>query len=130
MSPRKNFFSFKIKWGEGRKKTNKLRLATNPQVLKFSAPSQKVAHCVTQMKVLVVCPVGGAEKAGGLHHYLLTRLHTHTHTHTHLMPFSMNWGKFQTNLPRLSHPVLSQFIPGASKREGEGEGEEEEESCC
>ncbi len=50
----------------------------------------------------VVYPVGGKQEAGGLLRYLLT----HLRTHTCLMPFSLNWGKFQTNLLRLSHPVL------------------------
>lgn len=47
------------------------------------------------------------------------------------MPFSLNWGKFQTNLPPpITSCPLHFFLPGASeekKREGE-EGEEKKKN--
>lgn len=68
----------------------------------------------------VVCPVGGREQeVGGLSPLSPDTL---THTHTCLMPFALNWGKFQTNLLRLSHPVLLQFTPGVSELASERGG--------
>lgn len=59
----------------------------------------------------VVYPVEGKEKAGGPPPLSLDTL-----THTCLTPFSPNWGKFQTNLLRLSHPVLPSLHPEQARR--------------
>lgn len=58
-----------------------------------------------------VYPVGGKVRGRGP-----PPLSLDTITHTCLMPFPLNWGKFQTDLLRLSHPVLCNLLRERARR--------------